>query len=162
VGQSGRRKLLSAQFFIDHPARAVHDCPWLFAGGDLMLFLPTILTFTLYQSEKPAMNPRNIITIAVLLSICSGPAFAAKEKEKNKNRQLPQGLQMKLERGGSLPPGWQKKLVKGEILEQPIFNYSKTVIPVDPEGLLTVRVEGKLIKLIEATREIVEIVDLLN
>jgi len=108
------------------------------------------------------MNPRNIITIAVLLSICSSPVFAAKEKEKNKNRQLPQGLQMKLERGGSLPPGWQKKLVRGGILEQPIFNYSETVIPVDPEGLLTVRVEGKLIKLIEATREIVEIVDLLN
>jgi hypothetical protein len=36
------------------------------------------------------------------------------------------------------------------------------VIPVDSEGLLTVRVEGKLIRLIEATREIVDIVDLLN
>jgi hypothetical protein len=42
------------------------------------------------------------------------------------------------------------------------YSQSQVVIPVDSAGLLTVRVEGKLIKLIEATREIIEIVDLLN
>jgi len=36
------------------------------------------------------------------------------------------------------------------------------VIPVDSEGLITVRVEGKLIRLVEATREIIDIVDLIN
>jgi hypothetical protein len=69
---------------------------------------------------------------------------------------------MKLDRGGSLPPGWQKKLVRGEILVEPIYSHSEIVIPVDSEGLLTVRVEGKLIRLIQATREIIDIVDLLN
>ena len=69
---------------------------------------------------------------------------------------------MKLDRDGSLPPGWQKKLAKGEVLEESVYNHGVVVIPIDYDGMLTVRIEGKLIKLIEATREIVEIFDSLN
>jgi len=69
---------------------------------------------------------------------------------------------MKVDRGGSLPPGWQKKLAKGEVLEESVYNHSVVIIPLDSKGLLTVRVEGKLIQLVKATREIIEIVDLLN
>lgn len=108
------------------------------------------------------MKLKNIITFTLLLCMCTGSVFASKVKEKNKDKQLPQGLQMKLDRGGSLPPGWQKKLVRGEILEEPVYSHSEIVIPIDSKGLLTVRVEGKLIRLIEATREIIDIVDLLN
>ena len=107
------------------------------------------------------MKLNSIITCTILLSLCSGSVFAA-SKYKNKNKQLPQGLQMKVDRGGSLPPGWQKKLAKGEVLEESVYNHSVLVIPLDSKGLLTVRVEGKLIQLVEATREIIEIVDLLN
>lgn len=106
------------------------------------------------------MNLRNIISLALIICLSSTPVLA--KKEKNKNKQLPQGLQKKLDRGDTLPPGWQKKLVKGQVLDEPVYNHSEVVIPMDSRGLLTVRVEGKLIKLIEATREIVEIVDLLN
>lgn len=106
------------------------------------------------------MDLKNIVTLAVIICISSTPVFA--KKEKHKNNPLPQGLQKKLDRGGSLPPGWQKKLARGEVLDEPVYNHSEIVIPVDSAGMLTVRVEGKLIKLIEATREIVEIVDLLN
>ena len=106
------------------------------------------------------MNLKNMITLAVVICVSSTPVFAKKEKDKNK--QLPQGLQMKLDRGGSLPPGWQKKLAKGEVLEESVYNHGVVVIPIDSDGMLTVRIEGKLIKLIEATREIVEIFDSLN
>ena len=106
------------------------------------------------------MKPKDFVLFAVLFSLFASPAFA--KNEKHKEKPLPQGLQKKLERGGTLPPGWQRKLVKGAILEQPVYSHSQVVIPVDSNGLLTVRVEGKLVKLIEATREIVEIVDLLN
>jgi len=101
-----------------------------------------------------------IITLLVMLGLCAGPALAKNDNSKDKS--LPQGLQMKLDRGGSLPPGWQRKLVRGEILEEPIYQHSEIVIPVDSKGLLTVRIEGKLIKLVEATREIIEIVDIIN
>ena len=106
------------------------------------------------------MNLKYTLTLAVIVCLSSTPTLAKKEKDKNK--PLPQGLQMKLDRGGSLPPGWQKKLVKGEVLEGHIYDQSEVVIPIDSNGMLTVRVEGKLIKIIEATREIIEIVDLLN
>ena len=106
------------------------------------------------------MDLKNIVTLAVIICISSTPVFAKKEKDKNK--PLPQGLQRKLDRGDSLPPGWQKKLVRGEVLDEPVYNHSEVVIPIDSEGMLTVRVEGKLIKIIEATREIIEILDLLN
>ena len=105
------------------------------------------------------MKLKSLMTFALVLSLCSGSAFAANAKHKNKDKQLPQGLQMKLDRGGSLPPGWQRKLVRGEILAEPIYSHSEIVIPVDSEWLLTVRVEGKLIRLIQATREIIDIVD---
>ena len=106
------------------------------------------------------MNLKNLTALAVIICLSSTAVLAKKEKDKNK--PLPQGLQMKLDRGGSLPPGWQKKLVKGEVLEETVYDHSVLVIPLDPKGLLTVRVEGKLIQLVEATREIIEIVDLLN
>ena len=96
--------------------------------------------------------------VAVMACLCAGPASAKKDQHKT----LPQGLQMKLERGGSLPPGWQKKLVPGAIIEESLYRHSEVVIPVDSRGLLTVRLEGKLIRLVEATREIIEIVDMLN
>ena len=104
------------------------------------------------------MNLKNLTVLAVIICLSSTAVLAQKEKDK----ALPQGLQMKLDRGGSLPPGWQKKLVKGEVLEETVYDHSVLVIPLDPKGLLTVRVEGKLIQLVEATREIIEIVDLLN
>ena len=106
------------------------------------------------------MKFKNTVVLAAIICLSSTPTLA--KKEKHENKPLPQGLKMKLDRGGSLPPGWQKKLVKGEILEEPVYKRSEIVIPVDSKGMLTVRVEGKLIKIIEATREIVEIIDLLN
>jgi hypothetical protein len=46
------------------------------------------------------MNLKNIIALAVMICLSSTPVLAKKEKDKNK--ALPQGLQMKLDRGGSL------------------------------------------------------------
>ncbi|MGD8350612.1 MAG: hypothetical protein PVI79_15295 [Gammaproteobacteria bacterium] len=101
---------------------------------------------------------KNILTVIIVLGLFSSPVFAKHEKEKS----LPRGLQKKLDRGGTLPPGWERKLVRGETLEEPVYRQSEVVIPVDSKGLLTVRVEGKLIRLVEATREIIDIVDLIN
>ncbi|MCK5360884.1 MAG: hypothetical protein KAJ95_09680 [Gammaproteobacteria bacterium] len=76
---------------------------------------------------------------------------------KNKDKPLPPGLQKKVDRGESLPPGWQKKLHKGEILDYQVYRHGRVVIPVNHEGILTINVDGKLIRLMEATREIIDI-----
>ena len=90
-----------------------------------------------------------ILIIAVLNS---NPLYA-----KNKDKSLPPGLQKKVDRGESLPPGWQKKLHKGEVLDYQVYRQGRIVIPVNHEGILTIRVEGKLIRLMESTREILDI-----
>ena len=87
---------------------------------------------------------KKILSLVIVLGLMSSPVFAKNDKEKS----LPQGLQMTLDRGGTLPPGWERKLVRGETLEERNYRHSEIVIPVDSDGLLTVRVEGKLIRLV--------------
>jgi hypothetical protein len=72
---------------------------------------------------------------------------------------LPYGLQKKLKKGKPLPPGWQKKLRVGGVLDPWIYNHGDIVIPLDSYGLVTIRVEGKLIRLYQATLEIAEILN---
>jgi hypothetical protein len=91
------------------------------------------------------------MAFVLILGLCSF-SYAKKDKEKS----LPPGLVKKVKRGGTLPPGWQKKLIVGKSLDKDIFDHGK-IIATDSKGLITISVEGKLIKLVKDTREIVEI-----
>lgn len=70
---------------------------------------------------------------------------------------LPPGLEKKAQRGEALPPGWQKKLVRGHRLEGHIFHHAVIVSPADRHGIATVRIEDRVLRLILATHEIVDI-----
>jgi hypothetical protein len=97
-----------------------------------------------------------ILFITILaFGLAYSPSFAKKDKSK----QIPPGLEKKVECGGELPPGWQKKLKKGEILDQQVYDKGVVIKPVDKDGLITIRVEGKIIKLIKATKEIVDVLN---
>ena len=80
-------------------------------------------------------------------------AYAKNDKEKG----LPPGLQKKAAKGKPLPPGWQKKLSVGQTIDRTIYEHRRVVVPVDKHGIVTVNIDGELIRLVEATREIVEI-----
>ena len=99
------------------------------------------------------MKIRSIITLLVLAGLMAGPAVAKNDKQK----KMPPGLQKKAAKGQPLPPGWQKKLAKGEVMDKRVYQQSQIVVPVDRHGLVTVRIEGKLVRLYQASREIVEI-----
>ncbi|WP_144392014.1 hypothetical protein [Pleionea sediminis] len=81
----------------------------------------------------------------------------AKEKQKDKQKKLPPGLQKKVERGQPLPPGWQKKLKRGDILGNDIYRRGEIVVPLDDRGRVTLSVDGTLIRLYQNTREIIDI-----
>jgi hypothetical protein len=90
-----------------------------------------------------------------------------KGKEGKKKKKLPPGLEKKLSRGGELPPGWQKKVAKGEILDAELYRRATPLpndliikLPPQPKGTVLIKVEGKIIRLIEATRTILDVFDI--
>jgi hypothetical protein len=84
-----------------------------------------------------------------------------------KPKSLPPGLRKKVARGGELPPGWQMKIVRGEVLSEDIYQQA-TPLPVEltrklppaQDGTVLVKVEGKVIRLYEATRTILDVFDI--
>lgn len=79
--------------------------------------------------------------------------------QKQATSSLPYGLQKKYQRGQPLPPGWQLKLHRGSILDLQIYRSGEIVVPLDKHGLVTIRLEGKLIRLYHATRQITDILN---
>lgn len=71
---------------------------------------------------------------------------------------LPPGLQKKAARGQNLPPGWQKKLAVGQVMQKDIYDQG-TVVNANDNGLVTIRIDGRLVRLIKDTREIVQILN---
>jgi hypothetical protein len=96
------------------------------------------------------------------------PPLAAKPS-KQKMKSLPPGLQKKVARGKGLPPGWQKKLARGEVMERQVYAYAQPLpvdlarrLPPQPAGVVTVQLEGKIVRLAEATLTILDVFDVLH
>ena len=93
--------------------------------------------------------------------------FNEEGKRKNGKKhhgELPPGLQKKVERGGQLPPGWQKKVAVGETMPVEVFKECKPLpkdlivkLPSPPAGTITVTVDGKIVRLMEATKQILDV-----
>jgi len=103
------------------------------------------------------MSIKNIVILSAVVGLVAGPVYA--KNDKDKGGHLPPGLQMKAAQGKPLPPGWQKKLAKGQVMDADVYQQGQVVVPLDSKGLVTVRIEGKLVKLYQATREIVEVLE---
>ncbi len=93
-----------------------------------------------------------VIAFAVLLGLSITPLNAKKERS-----ELPPGLQKKAANGKQLPPGWQKKLKKGAVLDRDVYRQGTVIAPLDPLGLITIRVDDRVLRLNKQTRKIVDI-----
>ena len=102
------------------------------------------------------MNSGKAILTMLVLSLCFGSLSYAKP---DKDKPLPPGLQKKVESGKNLPPGWQKKLEVGDVLDDDIYRHGHVLETSRDEGLVTISVEGRLIRIIENTHEIVELLE---
>jgi hypothetical protein len=83
---------------------------------------------------------------------------------KKKKKPLPPGLQKKVDRGGELPPGWKKKLEIGEKLDPEIAEQARPLpdeilkrFPKIEEGIKILEVGGEIIKVVEDSLEIIDI-----
>ena len=84
-----------------------------------------------------------------------------------KGRGLPPGLAKKVERDHELPPGWQKKCVPGEVMPVEVFEKCHPLphdlvikLPTPPSATITVSIGGQIVRLIKATREILDVFNL--
>ena len=73
----------------------------------------------------------------------------------------------KVTRGAKLPPGWQKKIVRGEVLPETVYRQAQPLpevvirqLPPPPAGTILVTLDGKVLRLLEATRTIVDVFEL--
>jgi hypothetical protein len=87
-------------------------------------------------------------------------------KNSHKGKSLPPGLAKKVARGEALPPGWQKKLVHGETMPavvyrecQPLPNEVIVRLPPPPSGTILVSIDGRVVRLMQATMEILDVFD---
>jgi hypothetical protein len=92
--------------------------------------------------------------------------FYSHPQKGKKHKSLPPGLQKKAARGKELPPGWQMKIARGEVLDAEVWQHAMYLpyeltktLPPAPEGTVLIRVEGKVIRLYEATRIILDVFD---
>jgi hypothetical protein len=94
-------------------------------------------------------------------------SYNAAEGHGQRPKDLPPGLAKKVARGGDLPPGWQKKCVRGEILPLEVFKHCHPLprevsakLPPAPQGTVLVAIEGKVVRLVKADHEILDVFDL--
>jgi hypothetical protein len=87
---------------------------------------------------------------------------------KGHNKGLPKGIAKKAERGETLPPGWQKKCVRGQTMPMEVFKYCQPLphevivkLPPPPPGTVIVTLEGKAVRLVQATLEILDVFDVI-
>lgn len=84
------------------------------------------------------------------------------KSKKDGSQALPPGLRKKAEQG-QLPPGWQKKLRIGSKIPPDIFAVAEPLpaalvaqLPASPVGTITVHIDGQIVRVVEATRTIVD------
>jgi hypothetical protein len=89
-----------------------------------------------------------------------------KGKGQTKNT-LPPGLAKKVERGGELPPGWENKLTVGETMPEKVLQQAQPLpkdvsvkMPAAPAGTTNVVIEGKVLRVMEKSRQILDVLDL--
>ncbi len=124
------------------------------------------------RADEPAagrhlFTPEETLTIRAYFGTDPIPAPMEPPHGK-KTKPLPPGLQKKVERGGELPPGWQKKVVRGEVLDARVYGHSRPLppdlmkrLPSQPAGTIVITVQGKVVRLVEATLTILDVFDLI-
>jgi hypothetical protein len=92
---------------------------------------------------------------------------AAQSKKSGRDKALPSGRTKKVARGAKLPPGWQKKIARGEVLPQTVYAQAQPLpevvirtLPPPPAGTILVTLDGKVVRLLEGTRTIVDVFEL--
>jgi hypothetical protein len=110
------------------------------------------------------MYQRTLISLVMLTALAVVAAPVQAKKPGSEESALPKGVQKKEARGGELPPGWQKRLRKGEVLEPSVVNHGTPVsdkvrvtLPLGKKGSVDITLDGKVIRLDEISRKVLDV-----
>ncbi len=96
---------------------------------------------------------------AYTLVIISALLYNASALAKHGNQgDLPPGLQKKVAQGKPLPPGWQRKLAVGDTMQQETYRHGEVIHRDTRLGRVDIRIDGRVYRVLENTREILEII----
>ncbi|MCJ8338645.1 MAG: hypothetical protein MJK10_09255 [Pseudomonadales bacterium] len=84
-------------------------------------------------------------------------AKARKNYGSTKPKALPAGLKKKLERGETLPPGWQTKLAAGQVIGTAILSNADSISPVAEDGSVLVDIQGIKLKIDRESNQLLEL-----
>lgn len=109
------------------------------------------------------MKKHHLIPVALLVALSMALPAEAK-KPAAEGGDVPHGMQKKVARGGELPPGWQKRLKKGEVLAPEVVSHGEPVseqlrvkLPVGEKGSIDITLDGKVIRLDEVSRKVLDV-----
>ena len=84
-----------------------------------------------------------------------------------KGKNLPYGLQKKIDRGGQLPPSWEDKVARGQVLDGETLRYSEHLpeelvrrLPSARDGEVIRRVGDKIVRVAQGNGTILDVIDL--
>lgn len=93
----------------------------------------------------------------------------SEHRGKGNKKHMPYGLQKKLDRGGKLPPGWETKVARGEVLDDEILRHSEELpdalvrrLPEVRDGTKVRRVGNKVVRVLDGTGTVVDVIDLID
>lgn len=132
----------------------------------IMQDMPRHTQPVIQQDEKePWLKIKLSISEKGTLLRCADEIVALPHPAQQQN--LPPGLAKKVARGKRLPPGWQRKLAIGKTFPQSVYDHATPLppyilhqLPKQPDGTMLVVVQGKIVRLLEATKTIADIFDL--
>lgn len=100
-----------------------------------------------------------MLRILFCLALCTLAGLSQAKGNNKDHRDLPPGLEKKLERTGELPPGWHREFRRGDHLPDDIFAQAKIVVPVGRDGRITVDIDGVIMKLLDRSHKILTIAE---
>jgi hypothetical protein len=92
---------------------------------------------------------------------------AAQSKKSGPDKAPPPVPTKTVARSEKLPTGWQKKITRGEVLPPTVYAQAQPLpevvirkLPPPPAGTILVTLDGKVVRLVESTRTIVDVFEL--
>lgn len=106
--------------------------------------------------KLPHLLLTSLLSIALLVP---GISTAKNDKHHKSHKDVPKGIEKKARKTGELPPGWEKKLTKGSILDIDLYRYGKRRPWGKDDRYELIDIDNETVRVLRNTREIVEILN---